>query len=735
MTNVQDRKVLSGVLGANLDVKDKPWPCLTENQRENETCLEWMGKGRLFLKTKAPPPKGLYPGIGGSMGSSSRGDGSGSGGNNILCYGIYWEGLSRDFSLKDCYDMGSGFPHGGFFYGGGEMEKDQWPLNKTTVPYSPFLTGNKMDWEESLNESFQWGRSLRKYFVNSEGAAIQITDESPLHVSINYPDRGQICFGAAYDGFGFPDENTHGKLPFLNYTICTAENALEISKRLADKDIWERLRHEDVQLSYFMAESPIWRLRPEILNSDAALLNHTDKIAAILPSEGFILLDETWQKRIGDFEGDSERFSNLEETFNITKRRGFKLALTVQPFFSTQSKNYVEGLEQGLWLKERARGKNGKGSFSKGIPALTEYKKWNSVAVLDVTQEGARQWLYDKVKNMSEKYGVEAVYADMGTCFDLPQYYEFSKPLHSSDHAKDLFLQTLRSVSKDLSTIGVSTAVKLPKPPTFVALSPTESSWDGLRTVIPNILSLGLAGFPFLIPGSIGGDYFKEQTSSSKPDNDAINIFTPTTSAPVISSTEESNSSEQVPHSNELDSNLFVPLPSLSTLPLTAPAPVSSTHQLLPSRDLYIRWLQLAHFLPVVQYSFLPSEYDEEVVRIAQDLQKERQQKIFPFIKKAMDDALTTGMPIIRPLWMIDPLDQNCLRVSDIFAIGDDIIVAPILQPNSTERDIYLPRGIWMDKLERSNTKGERWLHHYKAKQNQIPFFIKLPDTGQIPSN
>ncbi|ODM99434.1 hypothetical protein Ocin01_07257 [Orchesella cincta] len=693
VTNIQDRIVLTGVLGVNLNPRDKPWPCLPENQRENETCLEWMGKARLFLKTKAPPPKGISPGsISTHLEFSTDGintmNGNGNN-NNILCYGIYWEALNAQFPLQDCYDMGE--QRGGYFYGGGEMERDQWPLNKTVVPYLPFVTGTKVE----TDGVFQWGRSLRRYYVNSEGAAIKITDKSPLFVSINHPEPKKICFGAAHDGFGFPEEidEVNGfKLPFLNYTICTAENVLEISKRLADKDIWERLKHEDAQLTYSMATSPIWKIRPEVLDhgnqSDVALLNHTDKIAGIHSSEGFILLDETWQKYIGDLEADTDRFMNLAETFNITKRRGFRIALTTGPFFSTQSSNYVEGLERGVWITEKSR--ENSGHPSRHVPALTQYDKWNSVAVLDVTKSESRSWLYDKVKGLAEKYGIDALYADMGTTSDLPEYYQYSERVPSSDHAKDMLLQTIRSIPH-LSTIGVSSAVKLPKPPTFVGLSPTESSWQGLQTVIPNILTLGLAGFPFLIPGSIGGDFFV-QTKKNNNNNEATNDTT------------------------------------------TTPSPPPSPPQVLPERELYIRWLQLAHFLPVVQYSFLPNDYDEEVINIATELQKDRKLKISKFLKKAMDEALTTGMPIIRPLWMIDPLDSNCLKISDEFAIGEDIIVAPILRSNSTERDIYLPRGIWKDEVERSSTKGERWLHNYKAKHNQIPYFIKLPDTGQILS-
>ncbi len=35
-------------------------------------------------------------------------------------------------------------------------------------------------------------------------------------------------------------------------------------------------------------------------------------------------------------------------------------------------------------------------------------------------------------------------------------------------------------------------------------------------------------------------------------------------------------------------------------------------------------------------------------------------------------------------------------------------------------------KGIWMG-MDGSPTKGEKWLHHYRVKENQIPFFTKMP--------
>lgn len=41
----------------------------------------------------------------------------------------------------------------------------------------------------------------------------------------------------------------------------------------------------------------------------------------------------------------------------------------------------------------------------------------------------------------------------------------------------------------------------------------------------------------------------------------------------------------------------------------------------LPDKELYLRWLQLATFLPVIRFTYLPSKYkDESVLEMAKIL-------------------------------------------------------------------------------------------------------------------
>jgi hypothetical protein len=234
--------VLRGILGVNLTKKDKAWPCLDPDQKKDYTCLEWMNRARLYFKNKVPTPNPDQMESSTTPITSTKIFTSVPP-SSVQCYEIYWESLGPLTELKDCFDLGEKW--GGHFYGGGELPgSNHWPLNKTQVPYSPFLTGNKS--RADSKSGFQWGRTLRRFFVNSEGAAIQITEDTSLHVSINDRDQpSKLCIGAKPGSFGFDDGNHRS---FLNYTICTGDNVKETTSHLAEKDIWDGLKHEDLQV-------------------------------------------------------------------------------------------------------------------------------------------------------------------------------------------------------------------------------------------------------------------------------------------------------------------------------------------------------------------------------------------------------------------------------------------------------------------------------------------------------
>lgn len=231
------------------------------------------------------------------------------------------------------------------------------------------------------------------------------------------------------------------------------------------------------------------------------------------------------------------------------------MVFTIQPFISTESINFPETVKHRLLISER--------SPDRKIPALTRYKSVSSAGVLDITNNSTLPWLLDRLNAVMGQYMFDAFYLDMGTAYDMPLYYQSEKTLYNPDQYKTVFVNSLQG---NVPIFSVNSAVERPKAPTFVSLPQFESSWIGLRRVIPTVLTYGLIGYPFLIPGAVGGDYESPESWSNK---------------------------------------------SVS----------SETDVLLPDKELYIRWLQLATFLPVIKFTHLPSTYgDEKVLEMAKVL-------------------------------------------------------------------------------------------------------------------
>lgn len=170
----------------------------------------------------------------------------------------------------------------------------------------------------------------------------------------------------------------------------------------------------------------------------------------------------------------------------------------------------------------------------------------------------------------------------------------------------------------------------------------------------------------------------------------------------------------------------------------------------LPDRELYIRWLELSAFMPAMQFSIPPWAYDAEVnnrafvntgftakakshsfplhihlqvVQIAQKFTELHENLVAPRVLELAGEVLDTGDPIIRPLWWIANDDEAAYKIDSQFLIGDDLMVAPVLEPGKQERDIYLPAGRWRSYKGEHFDKGPMYLTDYPVDLDEIAFF------------
>ena len=93
------------------------------------------------------------------------------------------------------------------------------------------------------------------------------------------------------------------------------------------------------------------------------------------------------------------------------------------------------------------------------------------------------------------------------------------------------------------------------------------------------------------------------------------------------------------------------------------------------------------------------------------------------------EDAVMTGAPINRPIWWVDPKDQEALKIDSEFMFGDRVLVAPVLEEEKTSRDVYLPKGTWMlEGKEDKVYKGPVWLRDFPADLKTLPFFTLIKE-------
>ena len=85
------------------------------------------------------------------------------------------------------------------------------------------------------------------------------------------------------------------------------------------------------------------------------------------------------------------------------------------------------------------------------------------------------------------------------------------------------------------------------------------------------------------------------------------------------------------------------------------------------------------------------------------------------------EEAARTLTPIARPMWWLDPRDEATFTIHDQFALGDDLIVAPVVERGATARDIYLTQGCWRDPFAEVRRVAV-WLHtHRILEQSAMP--------------
>lgn len=134
----------------------------------------------------------------------------------------------------------------------------------------------------------------------------------------------------------------------------------------------------------------------------------------------------------------------------------------------------------------------------------------------------------------------------------------------------------------------------------------------------------------------------------------------------------------------------------------------------LRSRELLYRWLEMNTFMPVLRtHEGLQPQHNAQIYSDTATMQFARplldmHQRLQPYFEQLCQQAAQYGYPIVRPLYLHYPSDTQTYHLSTQYMLGSDLIIAPVLQPNTHTVRIYLPDNEWQH-LYTQQSAGQGW--------------------------
>ncbi|KAJ4965777.1 hypothetical protein NE237_017626 [Protea cynaroides] len=150
-----------------------------------------------------------------------------------------------------------------------------------------------------------------------------------------------------------------------------------------------------------------------------------------------------------------------------------------------------------------------------------------------------------------------------------------------------------------------------------------------------------------------------------------------------------------------------------------------------PEPELLVRWYQLGAYYPFFRghahhdtkrrEPWLFGERNTELIREAIHIRY----TLLPYFYTLFRQANTSGIPVVRPLWMEFPEDEATFNNDEAFMVGNSLLVQGIYTENAKHASVYLPGGqSWYDLRTGITYKGGV-THNLEVSEESIPAFQK----------
>ncbi len=152
--------------------------------------------------------------------------------------------------------------------------------------------------------------------------------------------------------------------------------------------------------------------------------------------------------------------------------------------------------------------------------------------------------------------------------------------------------------------------------------------------------------------------------------------------------------------------------------------------------DMCARWLGFSCFTPIMEvgptrnlgFWNLPREpsYDSRLIAIWR-LYARLHHRLADYSTTQARQASRTGMPIVRPLLLVDPSCGEAWKNWWTYLYGPDLLVSPLWQKGQRTQEVYLPQGQrWQDAWHKGKVYEGGQTVTVEAELHQVPLFVRV---------
>lgn len=403
-----------------------------------------------------------------------------------------------------------------------------------------------------------------------------------------------------------------------------------------------------------------------------------------LPLDVLVIDFFHWRAQ-GEWSFDPEYWPDPQAMVDELRSLGIEPMVSIWPTVEPDSENWQEMVEKGLLIRSE-----------RGFRIVMDFQQ--PTTHFDATNPAARQYVWDKAKANYGKYGIRLFWLDeaepeYGTYdFDNWRYHlgstlavgnvfprQYSKGFHDGATAADGSGRFQGHAPNEVNLVRCAWAGSQ-KFGALVWSGDIASSWGSLRNQLAAGLHMGIAGISHWttdIGGFHGGD----------PDDPAF-------------------------------------------------------------RELLVRWFQWGAFLPVMRLhgDRYPSKtplsdrgggkcasgadnevwsYGAEAGAVLERYLRLRE-SLRDYVRALMREASDKGTPVIRTLFLEFPGDGRAWEVEDEYMFGHKYLVAPVLYPGLTKREVYFPKGAKWKEMEGEKVFEGGTTAEVDAPLERMPVFEKV---------